>query len=558
MKHWMVAAIATAALLTGCDELVLTPAGDALTDAANPFGEGVGLNNLDSTATDAPAGEVLAVDPPGTTCSEAGALGCGCTTDTDCASGMCAATPAGTICTQKCVTSCPEGYSCVNTTESPALPSYLCVPEPDTLCMPCASAAECTTASDPGVLCMPAGPGLGSFCGATCSEAKPCPSGYECWPVVLPGGGQSNQCRPATGKCSCSPAAIANGASTPCAKVNEFGTCQGVRTCTQTGLSTCQAVEPAPEGCNGKDDDCDGETDEGFGLGGACDGTDPDSCASGTFVCAADGSGTVCEEAGGAPSELCDGLDNDCDGETDEDFPGLGAACQPQTTEGCVSGTTECAPGGLGTICEEHKTGGVEECNGKDDDCDGEIDEGFSCKPGEQQADTQDCGSCGTKARSRVCTAGCTWGEWGEFTACTGEGECKAGQPQTESKQVACGNCGTKTQQRTRSCTDQCGWGEWGAWADAGSCGGQGACAPGSNGATKACGTCGTGTQTQKCNSSCAWDWGACNDPSGCQCQWNSGTNWRCCGTHKWQFCLKTGVWSTDCASFSDGGNQCP
>ena len=558
MKRLLVLAVC-ASLLAACDELVLNPAGDALSDAANPFLNGGDLPSGVDAISDAPVAEVLPVDPPGTSCDEAGSLGCGCTTDADCVSGLCDTTPAGTICTQKCVTSCPEGFTCTNVTEPPALPSFLCVPEPNTLCMPCSSAADCATPTDPTALCMPAGPGLGSFCGTTCSAATPCPSGFDCWPVVLPGGGQSSQCRPSTGKCACTAAAIAAGATTPCAKVNEFGSCAGERTCTPTGLSTCQATEPAPEGCNGKDDDCDGETDEGFGLGTACDGPDADTCATGTLACAPDGSGTVCDETGQAPGELCDGLDNDCDGSTDEDFPTLGTPCTPEGGGACVTGTTVCAADGVGTACQSQQGGGTEECNGKDDDCDGEIDEGFECKPGAQESDTQACGACGKQARSRVCTAQCGWGSWSDFTACSAEGVCTPGQPQTESKEVACGNCGKKTQQRSRSCSDTCQWADWSGWADAGSCGGQGVCAPGASGSSQKCGTCGTGTQVQSCTSSCQWTWGACNDPGGCNtCDWKSGTNWRCCGKHKWQYCLKTGVWSTDCATFSDGGNQCP
>jgi cysteine-rich repeat protein len=66
----------------------------------------------------------------------------------------------------------------------------------------------------------------------------------------------------ADGICECSALAVSLGLMTSCTVTNESGSCEGVRVCDVDGLAACDASTPTDEVCNGLDDNCDGTTDD--------------------------------------------------------------------------------------------------------------------------------------------------------------------------------------------------------------------------------------------------------------------------------------------------------
>jgi hypothetical protein len=141
---------------------------------------------------------------------------------------------------------------------------------------------------------------------------------------------------------------------------------------------------PDPDGvedCDGVDDDCDGTTDEGYpGIGEPCESGVGTCVNAGVTVCTPDG---VDVECGAEPlepgTELCGtGEDEDCDEAIDEGFPDLGQPCSVGTGACFAQGVMVCSSTGLSTQCNAVPNDGTDEvCNGADDDCDTFIDEDF-------------------------------------------------------------------------------------------------------------------------------------------------------------------------------------
>jgi len=76
-------------------------------------------------------------------------------------------------------------------------------------------------------------------------------------------------------------------------------------------------------------------------------------------------------------TEICDGIDNDCDQEVDEDYADEGVACDTGLFGVCAAGSLVCTEGA--PLCVQAIQPVAEICNGLDDDCDGNIDEGGVC-----------------------------------------------------------------------------------------------------------------------------------------------------------------------------------
>jgi len=288
------------------------------------------------------------------------------------------------------------------------------------------------------------------------------------------------------------------------------GLCKLGKTVCAGGNIECQPnIQPGskPEVCNGQDEDCDGIPDNGDPGGGApcmVPGA-KGACAQGVRHC--QNGSLVCEQVVFPGAEVCDGQDNDCDGQVD----GMQQSCFSD----CGSGTETCQFGSWnGCNAQKPKTcqnwnscsteqmcvtscppKPVEMCDGVDNNCNAAVDEGFTCKPGQTQ--TQKCdGACGTK--TRTCTNSCSWGNW---SSCQGAGVCQPGAKQTKS-------CGSKCGKQTRTCNSQCKWNNYSK------CGSEGVCSPGSK-KTKGCTQC--GEQTATCNSQCKWNsYGSCKDKGVC------------------------------------------
>jgi hypothetical protein len=137
-------------------------------------------------------------------------------------------------------------------------------------------------------------------------------------------------------------------------------------------------------------------------------------------------------------TELCNGVDDNCNGTVDEGCP----TCTDADADGYK------AQASCGTLvdCNDNNAtihpGATELCNGVDDNCNGTVDEGFSLS-----SDTQNCGSCGNVCGFSNATGSCIGGTCQISTCNASFGNCDGNQTNgcevnLTSDAANCGACG--------------------------------------------------------------------------------------------------------------------
>lgn len=239
-------------------------------------------------------------------------LGCACEADSDCEAGYCLDHPdGGRVCSEFCDDACSvERYECVLIENSGGDAVRICIPERQSFCDRCNVTSDCGSLE---AACVPLVDG--DWCIVPCGPEQSCPDNAVCEPTVVEGE-EAEYCVPL------------------------HGVCEGCvdRDGDRFGLGPdCLGEDPddedplthpgAPETCDGRDNDGDGDADEGFDLT-----TDPQNCGACGVVCAVEGGTGVCDDGlcrvGDCPEGFADcdlEFDNGC--ETDLSAPELCGTC---------------------------------------------------------------------------------------------------------------------------------------------------------------------------------------------------------------------------------------
>ncbi len=293
-----------------------------------------------------------------------GGHGCACADDAACTWGVCiegaVAGKSGKGCTTPCGSGCEKGMACAALKKGDETINH-CVPAHVNLCDPCTKTDTCTSFGRAGSACVSYG-GAGNFCGAACDGDAGCPTGYACEMATLAEGGASLQCvkKPAAGggagsygECSCSDSAKAKGLGTACYSESKGLRCPGSRSCGANGLSACSAKAPAAEACDGADNDCDGQIDEDTcGDGNPCtaDACKDGKCVNSNITAPCNADDSVCTTGDACKDGKCAaGKTISCDdgnGCTKDSCDKLtGCKTEPAELSSCDADGDKCTPG---------------------------------------------------------------------------------------------------------------------------------------------------------------------------------------------------------------------
>jgi len=199
-----------------------------------------------------------------------------CDDHDDCPGGYCVEFPPGggeKICAMTCLEECPDDLECRWVYLEGGEPISVCLPPVDVLCNVCASNEECLYE---GAHCIKGDAPYG-YCGTACDlDAPECPEGFQCAAGADDETFPVPQCIPANASCcvaggwldcdddnpctadSCHP-------SLGCQHTPQDAECTGPAPCTQYLCVGGECVGwPISEDLtwDGVDDDCDGDTDE--------------------------------------------------------------------------------------------------------------------------------------------------------------------------------------------------------------------------------------------------------------------------------------------------------
>lgn len=134
---------------------------------------------------------------------------------------------------------------------------------------------------------------------------------------------------------------------------------------------------PSTESCGDDiDSDCDGFIDDSrWMLGENCSAGIGECVRTGTLVCNEEKTGSTCNAVPGTPTgsdNNCNGVDENCNGENDDNYIPSPTHCG--IGECVAEGLMVCSTGGLRNTCRP-RSSSEEVCDGLDNNCDGEIDE---------------------------------------------------------------------------------------------------------------------------------------------------------------------------------------
>jgi len=273
-----------------------------------------------------------------------------------------------------------------------------------------------------------------------CQADADCPKGHTCADGKDVDGKTVKQCRPAAGgTCTCSGWALTAGATTTCA--DPTGACSGQRSCTAGEVKAgdpvpaCDAPDATTETCDGVDNDCDGQTDTGAPCSDDVDCT-VDTCA-GTKGCQSAASDAACDDKQACTHDICSAT---------KGCIHLPAAASCTDGDACTSGDScaggKCVPGAK-TDCDDDNPCSVDGCDPKvgckyshnvapcDDgnicSLNDKCNQGL-CLPG-QDLNCDDGNGCTNDSchKKTGCKATANTAKCDDGQGCTGEDTCKAG-----------------------------------------------------------------------------------------------------------------------------------